>query len=235
MWDDHDYGPNDGDRQSPSRAAAWTAYRTYAPHYPLGDREQSGPIYQAFTIGDARFILSDLRSERDPATEPDGPEKSMLGDEQRAWLERELLRSSRHSSVVFWVSSVPWIVSTVSPGDSWGAYADERLALSRFIDDNDLDNVVMLAGDAHMLAADDGTHSNYADPSSPGFPVLQAAPIDQHISTKGGPYSEGIVAEPGQFGLVTVTDDAGQVTVEFEGKNFAGETVISLRWRSPTR
>jgi hypothetical protein len=35
MWDDHDFGPNDSDRTSPSRRAAHEAYRLYAPHYPL--------------------------------------------------------------------------------------------------------------------------------------------------------------------------------------------------------
>ena len=63
--------------------------------------------------------------------------------------------------------------------------------ISQFIVENDLDNVVMLAGDAHMIAADDGSHSNYSGLPGSSFPVLQAAPIDQQTSIKGGPYSEG--------------------------------------------
>ena len=107
--------PTMPDRSSPSRETAWSAYRTYVPHYSLGDRVESGPIYQAFTVGRARFVLTDLRSERDPATDPDGPDKTMLGDEQRQWLERELLVSSRRHAVVFWVSSVPWIENSGQP------------------------------------------------------------------------------------------------------------------------
>jgi hypothetical protein len=233
MWDDHDYGPNDGDRTSPSREAAWSAYRTYVPHHSLGSREEAGPIYQAFSIGRTRFVLSDLRSERDPDTAPDGPDKTMLGDEQRDWLQRELLRSSRSHQVVFWASSVPWIIDPSNAGDSWGAYAWEREEISRFLDAHGIDNVVMLAGDAHMVAADDGTHSNYADPDRRGFPVLHAAPIDQHTSIKGGPYSEGVVADPGQFGVVTVVDDGGRVTVQFQGRDAYGHVVLSYRWRAP--
>lgn len=48
MWDDHDYGPNDFDRTSPSRAAAHEVYREYIPHHPLPDAEA---IYQSFTVG----------------------------------------------------------------------------------------------------------------------------------------------------------------------------------------
>ena len=36
-WDDHDFGPNDSDRTSPSRGAALEAYRRFVPHYPLAD------------------------------------------------------------------------------------------------------------------------------------------------------------------------------------------------------
>jgi phosphodiesterase/alkaline phosphatase D-like protein len=233
MWDDHDFGPNDANRTSPSREAAWEAYRTYVPHYSLGDRATSGAIYQAFTIGRARFVLADLRSERDPAALPDGPDKTMLGPAQRQWLERELLRSSRRNAVVFWVSSVPWIENSASPGDNWGAYAEERAALSRFIVDHDLDNIVMLAGDAHMTAADDGTNSNYSGRPGPGFPVLHAGPIDQRTSIKGGPYSEGVIAEPGQFGWVSVEDDGDQLVVNFEGRDAFGEPVLTFQWEAP--
>ena len=192
MWDDHDYGPNDAGRTSPSRSTAWSAFRTYVPHYSLGDRAESGPIFQAFTVGRARFVLTDLRSERDPATAPNGPDKTMVGQEQREWLEHELLVSSRQHVVVFWVSSVPWIDTSDSPGDNWGAYPDERASISQFIVENDLDNIVMLAGDAHMVAADDGSHSNYSGLPGSSFPVLHASPIDQWTSIKGGPYSEGV-------------------------------------------
>jgi hypothetical protein len=157
----------------------------------------------------------------------------MLGQEQREWLERELVRSSRRNAVVFWVSSVPWIENSSTPGDNWGAFAEERATLSRFIVDHDLDNIVMLAGDAHMIAADDGTNSNYSGLPGPGFPVLQAGPIDQRTSVKGGPYSEGVVAEPGQFGWVSVEDDGDRVVVRFEGRDAFGEPVLIYEWEAP--
>lgn len=234
MWDDHDYGPNDAGGDSPTRDTAWSAFRTYVPHYSLGDRIESGPIYQAFTVGRVRFVLTDLRSERDPATAPDGPDKVMMSQEQREWLERELLVSSRRHEVVFWVSSVPWIENSDSPGDNWGAYPDERARISQFIVENDLDNIVMLGGDAHMVAADDGSHSNYSDLPGSSFPVLHASPIDQWTSIKGGPYSEGIVVESGQFGWVNVADDGKKVVVTFEGRDSSGASVLTYRWVAPS-
>ena len=67
------------------------------------------PIYQAFSIGRVRFILTDLRSERTPFIEPDNPTKSMLGKAQKPWFESELLAASGVYPVIVWVNTLPWI------------------------------------------------------------------------------------------------------------------------------
>jgi phosphodiesterase/alkaline phosphatase D-like protein len=54
-WDDHDYGANNAGEAAPGRAAALRTYREYVPHYPLPAGPDSGPIYQAFTIGRVRL------------------------------------------------------------------------------------------------------------------------------------------------------------------------------------
>ncbi|MFW6075881.1 MAG: alkaline phosphatase D family protein, partial [Chloroflexota bacterium] len=110
VWDDHDYGPNDGDGTAPTRDIATRAYRQHVPHYELPSPQgATGPIYQAFSAGRVRFILTDTRSERDPNTDVDDAEKSMLGDEQKAWLKQELLAANGRFPLIVWVSSVPWI------------------------------------------------------------------------------------------------------------------------------
>ncbi len=96
VWDDHDFGDNNSDATSPSRPAAMEVYRDYVPHYPLLGSQS--PIAQAFTIGRMRVIMTDSRSGRSPSGEPDDADKTMLGDEQRAWFESELLASARSVS-----------------------------------------------------------------------------------------------------------------------------------------
>jgi len=64
-WDDHDYGPNDSNKNSPSREASLRNFRELVPHYPLTMGETGdGPVDQVFPVGRVTFILSDLRSER---------------------------------------------------------------------------------------------------------------------------------------------------------------------------
>jgi phosphodiesterase/alkaline phosphatase D-like protein len=229
VWDDHDYGPNDGDRTSPSREAALSAYRDLVPHQPFGLDGDEAPIAQAFTLGRVRVIMTDLRSQRSPATDPDGPDKTMMGDEQKAWFLQELAVAKDRYPLILWVSSVPWIDRSTSPGDNWGAYATERAELADAIAELDVTGLVMLAGDAHMVAADDGTNSNFSDSPGKAFPVLHAAALDRPGSEKGGPYSQGLHAGGGQYGWLDIDDDGGDtIAVSFEGRTFEDEVLV--RW-----
>jgi phosphodiesterase/alkaline phosphatase D-like protein len=233
-WDDHDFGPNDADSTSPSRPAAQTAYRQVVPHYALPDTD-GGAIYQAFTVGRVRFILTDNYSYRSPASAPDGPAKTMLGDEQQAWLEQELLAANGTYPVIVWVNSQPWIEAEGPDATGWGAYAAERRDISDFIVDNGIGGLVMLSGDAHMLAIDDGSNNTYAsDGEGPGFPVFHAAALDRHGSEKGGPFSEGTDAGGGYFGLVTVNDDGGDTMgIIWSGRNYKDEELMRYSFTVP--
>ncbi len=225
IWDDHDYGPNDAGSSSPTRDAARAVYREYVPHGPLAGGARTGPVNQAFTLGRVRFLLMDLRSERSDAAAPDDARKSMLGAVQRGWLEGEMLRARDRGQVVALVSSVPWI-SPASPGaDDWAGYSTERAALSRFVARERIP-AVMLAGDAHMVALDDGSHSDYSGTGHAGFPVLHSAPLDRHGSIKGGPYSGGAFDGSGQFGTMTVRDDGRRLEIALEGWNHTGARLV---------
>ena len=229
IYDDHDFGPNDTDSRSPSRAASRTVYREYAPHFPLPAGDGDAAIYQAFTIARVRFILTDLRSERDAGKTPDGPGKSMMGASQKSWFKRELLEASRSHGLVVWGSSVPWIGS--KGGESWQNYTDERRELCNFIAQHRIKNLCILCGDAHMLAADNGTNSDYSDSKKLRIPVLHGSPFDQGGSMKGGPYSEGSQlpkGSDGQFGWVEVEDDGQRITVHYTGRNQDDEVKVDL-------
>lgn len=226
-WDDHDFGPNGADGTSASAPAAQTVYRQVVPHYDLAARDTPGPIYQAFTVGRVRFILTDVRSERSPASDQDGPGKTMLGAEQLAWLKRELLAAKDRYPVIVWVNADPWIDAAGEGKDSWGGYASERQEVADFIAERNIRGLVMLSGDAHMLAIDAGTNSDYSAAGGAGFPVMHAAALDRHGKVKGGPYSEGAFPGSGQFGLMTLTDDGGpNIEISWSGRNWKDEEVV---------
>lgn len=227
IWDDHDYGPNNAGADSPSREAALASYRALVPHYDLAIAGDDAPIAQAFTIGRVRFLMTDLRSARSPAAAADGPDKSMLGHPQRMWLEEELAEAAARGELVVWVSSVAWIGAETEGADDWPGYPTERRALASFIADHDVE-VLMLAGDAHMVAIDDGSNSGYAGPGS-GFPMMHAGALDRPGSLKGGPYSEGAFPAGGQFGTIEIVDDGGsEVAATLTGWDWTGAPLTTL-------
>ena len=220
-WDDHDFGDNNSDATSPSRPAALDTYDAFVPHYPLVSRDS---IQQAFSIGRVRVIVTDARSGRSPMT-GDPRTRTMLGAAQLAWFEREL-DSAKDAPLVVWVNSLPWITrGDERNSDGWAPYAPERERIANHLARLQLtDRVLMLSGDAHMAAIDDGTNSQYATVDAParGVVVAHAAPFDQRPKKKGGPYASGESLANGQFGVLDVTDDGTTLKAVVTGRNERG-------------
>ncbi len=217
VWDDHDFGPNDADASSASGPAARAVYREVVPYGELVDESDDGSIEQAFTIGRVRFVLTDNRSHRTDDT--------MLGADQEAWLVEEIISASASHAVVVWANGTPWIGEARSGADTWAGFADERSRIAAALTDAGVDDLVIISGDAHMVALDDGTNSEG------GFPVLQAAALDRPGSVKGGPYTGGTFPGGGQFGTFEIEDDGGaEVTVTLSGHDWRGDVLVSERF-----
>jgi hypothetical protein len=215
MWDDHDYGPNNANWENPSRVAAHAIYRQLIPHYPLvmtnESPERAAPIAQAFTVGRVRFVLSDLRSEH--SREPG----SLMGSRQRAWFLNELKASARTHALIVWVSSVPWISDM--GGDNWAGGRAERKIIATFVKENNIP-LCIIAGDAHMLAIDDGSHSDYSEGGGGApIPVFHAAALEKEARYKGGPYSHGAKAGTLHFGILDIEDTGRTLRVSFSGRD----------------
>ena len=216
VWDDHDYGPNDGDSTSPSRPAARQVYREIVPDSGVEPRD--APINQAFTVGRVRFVMTDNRSER--------TDDSMLGERQLAWLVGELTESSRTHALVVWVNPVPWIAEAREGGDNWSGFAEERTEIADAIAAAGVDNLMMVSGDAHMIALDDGSNSDYSTSGGASFPVFHAAALDRPGSVKGGPYSDGAFGGAGQFGLLDIDDEGDTISVTTTGFDWEGRVIV---------
>jgi hypothetical protein len=221
VWDDHDYGPNDAGADSPTRSAARAAYRQVVPSYDVAPGD--APIQQAFTIGRVRFVLTDNRSERTV--------DSMLGADQERWLVAELTSAARDHAVVVWGNPSPWVVEADPGSDTWGGWPEQRTRIADALSLAGVDNLVMLSGDAHMVALDDGTNTDFSTAGSGGFPLLHAAALDRPGSVKGGPYSEGAFPGGGQFATMDVVDEGGPVTVTLSGWTWQGRRLVTEELR----
>jgi hypothetical protein len=98
------------------------------------------------------------------------------------------------------------------------------LASVNFWRDSAIANILILSGDAHMLAIDNGTNNHYeTDTINPHqYPIFQAAALNRGGSVKGGIFSEGTYPNPtyntGQFGIIDVIDTGGDsICLELKG------------------
>jgi len=219
VWDDHDYGPNNSDKTAPGRLQSGKAYRECIPHYPLPAPEENGAIYQAFTVNNVRFMMTDLRSKRDVNHKPDTEDKSMMGKVQRKWFLHELKQSASRYPLVIWVNSVPFTAEKKEGGDNWNGFTTERKTIANFIQNHQIENLMIISGDAHSVAYNQGLNNCYADEKGEGIFEILAAPLDNNvISRKGGPWTEVYLPEKGQnvYGMVEIEHNANKITVHFK-------------------
>lgn len=156
VWDDHDFGPDNSNSTAAGRTQAATVYRQAVPHHPLSD---TGAIYHAFDAGPSvRVVVTDLRYYRSPDTDPDGPDKTMLGATQKQWLKDEWLAAKNAGKLIVWCSSSVWCIDGAyttqginADGDHWGAFTTERAELDDFRSENDVTDIMILFGDSHSI------------------------------------------------------------------------------------
>lgn len=241
IWDDHDYAGNNSDKSSIGRAAVRQVYRERFPHYPLPAGASNAAIYQAYKVGRVQFILTDLRSERDPVAITDNASKSIMGAVQKQWFKDQLVAArDSETPLIVWLSSVPFI-STSLAGDGWGRFQTERREILEFIRDNRIQNICIISGDMHALALDDGTGThNYV--AGVRIPVFHAAALARVGTIKGGPYTvDGSIVTPdlglGRYGNLLINDNGSSVSATYEGRiaTGSGSTLNGVStWRTYT-
>ncbi|HKK64079.1 MAG TPA: alkaline phosphatase D family protein [Bacteroidales bacterium] len=219
IWDDHDFGPNNSDKTAPGRLESRKAYRECIPHYPMDTSEKNGAIHQAFTVNNTRVVLTDLRSKRDQNSKPDNEDKTMMGKEQLTWFKNEIKESSLKYPLVIWVSSVPFTAEDRT--DSWAGFSHERQTIANFIKEQNINNLMIISGDAHGISYNIGKENNYSDYEGEGLFEILAAPLDNWAtSIKGGPWTEVYKpdAEKGQmvYGMVEVDYSDNKTNVTFK-------------------
>lgn len=165
IWDDHEFANNvykegaqnhqpetEGDFAA-RKAAAKQAYYEWLPI------RESEKLYRSFSYANlAQLIMLDERIEGREAP-PDtvaiaANTRSMLGSEQLAWFENQLLDSAVWKVVGNQVIFSDVLLSAVYPKmprnlDSWDGYQAEKKKIKEQILQNKINNVVFLTGDTH--------------------------------------------------------------------------------------
>lgn len=261
IWDDHeiedDFDPNtDARSRHPNLPAARRAFFDWNP--VRGTPDEPYRLHRSIRWGrHLELFVLDTRQYRDPdsAIDAHGEGKSMLGDEQRAWLEHGLATSDATWKVV--VSSVTVAVPTGHLGrrDGWASHGTERgfeRELRRVFEsarNAGTTGIVFVSADVHFAAV--FRHRPFAE--SPWFEVgeLVAGPLharpfplldfDRSFGTERlffyGPDPDREIdsyeeAKAWMNYARVVVDDEGALV--FDYRNGYGQLVHHGRWRTPS-
>lgn len=163
IWDDHDFGMDDSEGGPQPDLPYWKPMvldifkeNWVNPDYGLSDRPG---IWFDFEIADVHFILMDGRYYREDAGRWSGGERienaSMLGSHQKEWLKETLINSDATFKVL--VSPIPWKFYAKGEGerrlDGWYGYAEERDEIFSWINDYEIEGVVLISSDRHRSDA----------------------------------------------------------------------------------
>lgn len=214
---DHDVAQNDSNNGSDP--TAWGNYRTASSQlFPDVD------FYYTWVWGRVRFIKLDLMNFATTPSATDNSSKTLLGTTQKQWFKDQIDAATEPLIII--VQSDPWIGSAITGDSGWFGFTTERTELANYMSASGK-NIVIIGGDMHAGAADDGTNS------PGGIPVLQAAPFGQTASQKGGPYTVGPVPSSGtafttHYGRVVITDNGTDLDLDFNVYNSSDTAVVTL-------
>ena len=213
IWDDHDYGPNDSGRVSPSRNAAVEFFRTRIPTKDLAVSSSLGAVYRSFTVGRVVYIVTDQRSEADDNT--DTPPRSVLGPAQKTWMKNIISDSANNNKLFVWVCSRTLHIDPAFEfDDDWHDFATERTELFDYFNANCAGRILIICGDSHQSGMDNGTNCNYTTGGTgAGVPIVMASPMNQSPwIADSATYSNGIYKNNIQYGIIDFTDNGTVIT-----------------------
>ncbi len=215
IWDDHEVA-NDYAGLNPEQLGAdfarrrAAAYQAYWEHMPLRMNQRPTGRNLEHLYGQLRFgqladiYLLDGRQYRSKQGCPrpgmgganfvpvcpgvGGADRSMLGQQQEAWLDRSLRRARRSWNIVAQTTLVAPVDRRPGPGtfvwtDGWDGYPAARKRLTSRLAMRSVKNPLIIGGDVHMFVAADVR----ADPSRSKSPVVAAEVCGTSVTSGGLP------------------------------------------------
>jgi alkaline phosphatase D len=145
IWDDHEYGPNDGNSSYRLKGEALTLFKRYWANPSFGLPELPG-TFTTYRFNDAELFMLDNRYYRD-ADELQAKDKTKLGAGQLRWLKNALLMSVSPVKLIVAGSQVTNDASTY---DGWHNFPEERADILKFLVDHKINGVIFMTGDRHF-------------------------------------------------------------------------------------
>jgi alkaline phosphatase D len=217
VWDDHDYGANDGGADYPMRVASKRIFLEFFAEPPDSPRwREGGGIYGAATFGPPgkrlQVILLDGRYHRSRLDRDDlggyhpmrDPKATFLGEAQWHWLEDRL----KEPAELRLICSGIQVIAEDQPNEKWANLPLERDRLFKLIGQTRAAGVVLLSGDRHHgeISALDAQDSGGA-----GYPLYDVTSSGMNCPHK--PWEE---PNAHRVGDLLCTDNFGWIEIDWD-------------------
>jgi alkaline phosphatase D len=221
IWDDHDYGSNDGGAEFAYKGESKTEFLEFWKVPANDPRRGRDGLYHAQVFGPpgqrVQVILLDGRWFRSPLKQTDqrnapGKErfvpdtdanKTMLGEAQWGWLEAQLREPAQVRLIVSGVQ----VVTEGHGWECWGNFPPQRERLYKLIAHTQAQGVVFLSGDRHIGAL-------YREASGTPYPFYE-------ITSSGvtHPWRDAAEAGPNRLGDLFRDQHYGAVEIDWDAKS----------------
>jgi alkaline phosphatase D len=217
VWDDHDYGVNDGGAEFAYRQEAQALFNQFWRVPAASPRARRPGIYESWAFGpkgqrlqiialDTRYFRSRLKptDQRDApgkqryVPDPD-PAKTMLGDAQWAWLAEQLRQPADLRLIISSIQVLP----DGHGFERWGNLPLERARLFRLIGETGARGVVFLSGDRHFGAI-------YQRTEDVPYPLFEIT-----ASGLNRPWREANEEDPLQLGPIFADANFGTIAIDW--------------------
>ena len=240
VWDDHDYGQNDGGVGYALKDESKSIFLDFWKAPADDPRRAREGVHDARVFGQpgqrVQVILLDVRWSKSPwrltdernapgkerYLPDDDPAKAILGDAQWAWLAEQL----RVPADLRVIGSGIQIVADGHGWERWGNFPRERQKLYDTIRDAGANGVVLISGDRHLGAL-------YRETSGTPYPLLEATSsgLNKFFPNprEAGPNRLGGVYGAPNFGTIDIDWWEGKIALAIRDE--AGQAVRRVEAR----
>ena len=222
IWDDHDFGINDGGADYRFKRRAQELYLDFWEITKDDDRSNREGIYFSkneiffgkkfkFIFLDTRFFRSKLKGKKSNYIENIEPDATILGNAQWTWLENEL---KSDFDFLFIFSSIQ-IIAKDHRFEKWSNFPNERAKLFELLEQFN-DKTILFSGDRHRAGIYKKNGIIQLTSSSMNKPGSSFSETDSYLIGKTYPQEN--------YGVLEILEN----TIHIKIKDIKGNTLNSI-------
>lgn len=229
IWDDHDYGVNDGDKRYPMRVESQALMMDFldVPKESPYRRQEGG--YQSYLFGrdgkQVKILLLDARYFRDELEKNTGYQRykpnqtgDILGETQWNWLEQELRNSTAD---IHLIGSGIQIIPEEHGFEKWANFPAARKKLLDLIVEIQPARTILISGDRHISEFSkqslEGMEEELYEFTSSGLTHSYSS-----FSGEPNPHRIGEVVFDLSYGLILIDWEGTTPQIRFQMKGIGG-------------